>query len=50
MTTTPPTTPSPTSKLGNQIDAAVKPKVSLRIWVILAIAAGANLVGVFLHF
>lgn len=35
--------------LGNKIDAALKPKVTLRIEWVLVIAAVANLVGVFIH-
>lgn len=37
------------SKAGAAIDAAVKPKVTVPIWVLLAVAAVANLVGVILH-
>lgn len=41
--------PDPVSNVGHEADKVLKPKVSVRVWVILAVAAVANAVGVFLH-
>lgn len=45
-----PNTNAALAKAGAQADAILKPKVSVRIWVILVVAVVANLVGVIFHF
>lgn len=37
------------SKLGNEADAVLKPKVSVPIWVVLAVALVANVIGALFH-
>lgn len=49
MPTVPNDTNAALSKAGNEVDAVLKPKVTVRIWVVLAVALAANLLGVFLH-
>ena len=37
------------SKVGAAVDAAVKPKINVRIWVVIAVGIVANVIGVLFH-
>lgn len=47
MTTAVP--PTPLSQAGAEADAVLKPKITVRIWVVAAIALAANVVGAVFH-